>query len=184
MKANIEPLVPEHYYHIYNRGINGETIFKKEKHYSLFLKKYTEHVFPYVDTFAYCLLSNHFHLLVRIKSEEAIQQSVKLPYPEKKIEKFDYFLSRQFSHLFNGYTQALNHDYDRTGALFESPFRRKLVDDEKYFRQLVAYIHQNPIRHGIAPDYTTYEHSSYQSFIHNKHTKIARKEAIDWFGNK
>ncbi|MEQ8627311.1 hypothetical protein [Ekhidna sp.] len=70
---NTSPLQPETYYHIYNRGINGEDIFKKEGNYDYFLLKYTRYINPIADTFAYCLLKNHFHLLIRTKSEEEIQ---------------------------------------------------------------------------------------------------------------
>jgi putative transposase len=55
------------YYHIYNRGINGENIFKEESNYAFFLHQYAKYVSPIADTFAYCLLKNHFHLLIRIK---------------------------------------------------------------------------------------------------------------------
>ena len=61
------PLEPGVCYHIYNRGINGETIFREERNYAHFLNLYARHIEPVAETFAYCLLCNHFHLLVRIK---------------------------------------------------------------------------------------------------------------------
>jgi REP element-mobilizing transposase RayT len=64
------PLEFNHYYHIYNRGNNRENIFKEERNYRHFLKLYVKYIEPIADTFAYCLLPNHFHLLVRIKAEE------------------------------------------------------------------------------------------------------------------
>ena len=72
MKLNIEPLQPDSFYHIYNRGINGENIFKQERNYSYFLKKYALYIEPVAETYAYCLLKNHFHLLIRTRSEEEI----------------------------------------------------------------------------------------------------------------
>ncbi len=65
-------LKPESFFHIYNRGNDGIPIFYQEKNYRHFLKKYAEYMKDYWDTFAYCLLSNHFHLLVRIKSQADI----------------------------------------------------------------------------------------------------------------
>jgi putative transposase len=72
MKKNIELLEPDRIYHIYNRGINGENIFKEERNYRYFLEKYAKYVEPIADTFAYCLLKNHFHIAIRTKSEAEI----------------------------------------------------------------------------------------------------------------
>ena len=65
------------YYHIYNRGTNRENIFVQERNYDHFMKLYAKTIGPVADTFAYCLLRNHFHLLVRIKSEEEISNDKK-----------------------------------------------------------------------------------------------------------
>ena len=64
---NPEPLLRGQYYHIYNRGNNGETIFRDARNYPYFLKLYAEYVEPVAETYAYCLLPNHFHFLVRIR---------------------------------------------------------------------------------------------------------------------
>jgi putative transposase len=72
MKKNIELLEPDRIYHIYNRGINGENIFKEERNYRYFLEKYAKYIEPIADTFAYCLLKNHFHIAIRTKSEAEI----------------------------------------------------------------------------------------------------------------
>ena len=72
MKKNIELLEPSCVYHIYNRGINGENIFKEERNYRYFLEKYAKYIEPIADTFAYCLLKNHFHIAIRTKSEAEI----------------------------------------------------------------------------------------------------------------
>ncbi len=60
--SNPIPLEPGKYYHIYNRGNNRENIFKEDRNYAYFLKLYVFHVGPIADTYAYCLLRNHFHL--------------------------------------------------------------------------------------------------------------------------
>ncbi len=67
------PLLYDTYYHIYNRGTNRENIFREERNYEYFLKLYIKHIEPVAETFAYCLLRNHFHVLVRVKSEEEIR---------------------------------------------------------------------------------------------------------------
>src|SRR5215211_2852907 len=80
------PLLYDAYYHIYNRGVNGEDIFVQERNYDLFLKLFEKHLIPVADLFAYCLLRNHFHLSVRIKSEEEILETRKTLNPVKNLK--------------------------------------------------------------------------------------------------
>ena len=68
----LSPLQPGVFYHIYNRGNNGEDLFREERNYLYFLKLYEKYITPIADTYAYCLLKNHFHFFVRIKSEDEI----------------------------------------------------------------------------------------------------------------
>ena len=68
MKFTTEPLHPGVFYHIYNRGNNGEDLFIEARNYPYFLALYAKYVEPVAETFAYCLMKNHFHLLVRIKT--------------------------------------------------------------------------------------------------------------------
>jgi hypothetical protein len=91
--------------------------------------------------------------------------------------------SRQFSHLFNAYTQAINKRNNRTGSLFETSFKRKLVTTEKYFRLLIFYIHNNPVHHGFVKQISLYPWSSYDSVISKKPTKLKREEVIEQFGD-
>ena len=65
--AGPAPLEHGQYYHIYNRGNNRENIFVENRNYRHFLKLYAKHITPVADTYAYCLLRNHYHFLVRIK---------------------------------------------------------------------------------------------------------------------
>lgn len=73
MKKNIPPLIAETYYHIYNKGINVENIFKEHKNYQYFLSQFNYFISPIDDTYAYCLLPNHFHILIRTKNEIEIR---------------------------------------------------------------------------------------------------------------
>ena len=84
---HIVPMEYGKFYHICNRGVNREDLFRNDDNYRYFLKLYAKHVEPVADTFAWCLLKNHFHLLVRIKEEHEILESppyAKLPlHPSK-----------------------------------------------------------------------------------------------------
>lgn len=183
------PLQPETYYHIYNRGINGETIFKHEENYSYFLKKYDRYISPIADTYAYCLLNNHFHFLIKAKAESEILNPLNPnrghnPVRVGKTLNATKRISQQFSNLFNGYTQAFNKQHDRTGKLFELPFRRIAVESDPYFSMLIYYIHANPQKHGLISDFREWPHSSYHSHLSDRPTKLNRQEVIQWFGER
>jgi REP element-mobilizing transposase RayT len=76
MPQKIEHIQHGKHYHIYNRGINGEKIFREPNNYEHFLRVYEKYVDPVAETFAWCMMPNHFHFLVRIKEkEEAVDSS-------------------------------------------------------------------------------------------------------------
>ena len=147
------------------------------------------YVSPIADTHAYCLLKNHFHLLIRTRSEKEIRATrVKAPdhHPKFRDKEQDcsWMISNAFASLFKSYAQAINKAYQRTGRLFEEPFRRILVDNDTYFTELVYYIHHNPEKHGFVRDFKEYPHSSYHSLLHTADTKLKRNDVINWFGDR
>lgn len=187
------------YYHIFNRGINGENLFNKSDNYLHFLKLYDKYIEPVAETFAWCLMPNHFHFLVRIKDEKEInpmqtQSGLKATDWVKDIKPFQRSIDpesglkkptpyRQFSHLFNAYAQAYNKANYRHGSLLEKPFKRKLISNHKYCANLVQYIHNNPVAHGFCEQIIDYPWSSYHTVLSNKETKLKRFEVIEWFGD-
>ena len=176
-----EPILFGNYYHIYNRGNNGTNVFFDIENYNHFLRLYSKYIDPIAETYAWCLLRNHFHILVRIKNIEEIKVA-ELTYSTKEKPKV-IDASRQFSHLFNAYTQSINKRYNRTGSLFEKPFERKLVSNEKYFQNLIYYIHNNPVHHGFVEKINLYPWSSYESIISDKPTKIKKAAIIELYGD-
>jgi REP element-mobilizing transposase RayT len=164
--ANPVPLEYGRYYHIYNRGNNRANLFVAEHNYRYFLKLYAQHVEPVADTYAYCLLPNHFHLLVQIKD-------LADPGPRKT--------SQYFSNLFNAYAKAFNRAQGRTGALFQRPFGRIPVTSDAYLGWLVIYIHQNPQKHGLVPGFDDWRHSSYHAHLSQQPTRLRRDDVLDWF---
>lgn len=170
-------------YHIYNRGINSENIFKEVENYPYFLKLYSNHIHPIVDTYAYCLLKNHFHLLVRIKEIAEIEKYNEiLPIESPKIKIIAPHQS--FSNLFNAYTKSINKRYNRTGTLFERPFKRKSIDSNTYLKNVTKYIHYNPVNHGFCSHPIEYAWSSYESFSVEKPTKLSKNNIFDIFEGK
>jgi len=178
------PLEKGRVYHIYNRGVDKTNLFLTEEHYFHFLRLYQKYAFPIFHTYAYCLLRNHFHFMVRVRET---LPTFGMLYPEKPLNEKSALEARpekQLSNLFSAYTQAFNRSLSpvRSGALFEKPFKRKLVDDENYFTTLVQYIHQNPERHQFVEDFRLYPYSSYGSMLSTKNTKLERGDVIEWFG--
>jgi putative transposase len=159
-----ESLQREQYYHIYNRGNSGEPLFREERNYPYFLKLYAKYIEPVAETYAYCLLNNHFHLLVRMKDCQSCSPS------------------QAFANLFSTYTKAFNKAYQRTGSLCEKPFRRRLVDSDRYFTALITYIHLNPQKHGFVQDFRDWPYSSYHTLLSSQATRIQRTAVLEWYG--
>ncbi len=196
------PLQYDTFYHIYNRGINAENIFIEERNYAHFLNLYQKHIELVAETFAYCLLRNHFHMLVRIKTE---QETLKVftedlqhrrqgrlvnnreSLAEKPLgfgdERLQY-PSRKFSDFFNAYAKAINAAYERTGSLFQHPFKRVMVTRDMQFFRVIAYIHQNPQKHGFVDDFRDWKYSSYGAILSDKPTHLKREAVLEWFGDK
>ncbi len=173
----IQPLFEGNYFHIFNRGVNSADIFKEEKNYYYFLKQYEFYCSDVFETLAYALLKNHFHLLVYIR------ENVFVP----KITGGGLLrlnASKQLSHFFNSYAQAFNKMYGRTGPLFESPFERRLIDDEQYITSVIYYCHYNPQMHGFVTDFRNWKFSSYHAILAEHHSFLATEKVISWFGNK
>ena len=154
--GNRSGFAPDEFYHLYNRGTEKRNIFSNKGGYERFLsllylcnstkQVHTTDIIPrgltswklweilkefdreetLVDICAYCLMPNHFHLLVR--------------------EKTDNNISRFMQKLMTGYTMYFNMRHERTGTLFQGTFKSTHVDDDQYLKYLIAYIHLNPIK--------------------------------------
>ncbi len=180
----MQPLLePEKFYHIYNHANGKENLFYNEGNYDFFLRKYTEHLHSVLETYAYCLLPNHFHLLVRIRNENVIKEKMKLGKKLPNLESTK-FVSKQFSNFFSAYTQALNIQQSRMGSLFMPNFKRKEVNSPDYLLQLIHYIHFNPIKHNLVLDIHHWKYTSFHSFFSQNPTKLSRENVITLFGDQ
>jgi putative transposase len=148
-----DPFVTEEYYHLYNRGIDKREIFKLKRDYERFMmllylsnstdsfkldeilnrqhKTFSEVMVldkgePLVSIGAWCLMTNHFHLLVR--------------------QEVDGGITKFMKKLGTGYSMFFNIKYQRQGALFGGPFKSKLIGvKDTYMRHLFGYLHLNPL---------------------------------------
>ena len=191
-------MLPDQFYHIYNHANGNDKIFINEGNYIFFLKRYREYISPVAETYAYCLMPNHFHLLIRLKSAEAIfeflKKENKLPEKAMTLEEFELLfkgndqinlfslhVSRQFSNFFNSYTQSLNKAEARKGNLFMRAFKRREIASEDYLKRLILYIHCNPVHHGFVERLSQWKFVSYHSIVSEMETLLKREEVIRLF---
>lgn len=169
------------YCHIFNRGVNREEVFKEERNYAFFLRRYQYYLKDHLDTLAYCLMPNHFHLLIRIKEINSAEDF-------RSFENFGSLtpVEKAFKNFFISYAKAINKAYNRTGSLFQNNYKKKLVEDDSYFSSLVSYIHLNPVKGRLCKEPQDWRYSSFSSFLEESTNGIPveKNEVLDWFGGK
>jgi len=187
----VEALKEGCYYHIYNRGAGRNKLFFDKSDYRVFLKKYGYYLSPVVETFAWCLIENHFHFLFRMKTVqeqldffESNRDHFKTGFYHGKIspEKNPFLASKQISHLMNSYTRYINRKKNRSGTLIEGPFKRIRIVDELNLLNLICYIHRNPIHHNIVKNYPEYPYSSFHDYTKKRESFIEIDQVISRFG--
>ncbi len=183
------------YYHIYNHANGNEDIFREEKNYPFFLEKYNKYIIPVADTLAYCLMPNHFHLLVKMKdqiSDDKTSSNVKTSDVStigdtSKVEDVSvgYNYSNHFKNLFQSYTKSVNKEYCRKGSLFNQRFKRKRIASDDFLRTVMIYIHLNPVVHGFCSTPGQWKYSSYNAYFRTTgNTRVDVSSGISYFGDK
>lgn len=162
------------HYHIYNRGSEKRTIFLEEKDYLKFLTRIQENSKKFcIDILCFCLMPNHFHLLLKQTSDASI---------------ISFMNTTQLS-----YAKFFNTKYQRVGPLFQGRFKAKLIETDEYLLQLSAYIHRNPL--ALFPDsgnlidsrnqlLQNYPYSSYAQYLRTTKSKIAKIDFIEGYFSK
>lgn len=168
-KNVIKDLYEGAYYHVYNRGVAKQDIFQKRNDYKVFLRLLKEYLLPKdhmsleklhainprrkpinlygeVELMAYCLMPNHFHLMVKNLSKTG--------------------LSRFMKALSTNYAMYFNHTYERVGPIFQGVYKAVEINNEHYYTWITRYIHRNPtvLLTRDQPLYT-YEYSSYPAYL-------------------
>lgn len=139
-------------------------------------------------------MPNHFHLLISVKQEKEVLNYLEgldssSPFPklqtlEKlKTQTLEKLVSKQFSNCFSSYTQAFNKQQSRMGSLFMKNFKRKKVHTEEYFRNLVHYIHFNPVEAKFCKYPNDYSYTSYREILKDDSGFLCKKEILEWFGD-
>lgn len=181
-----QPLLPGHIYHIFNHACGSENLFRQADNYSYFLELIIRHIVPVADVYAYNLLPNHFHLLLRIKDEDVLSEYYhiqKKSLPPASINWSKYVM-QQFSNCCNAYAKAYNKRFDRRGALFIDYIKRSQISTIDYFCHCVHYIHFNAVHHGLCKRIDEWYWTSYQTCLTSAVTRLDRQVVLKNFEGK
>jgi putative transposase len=153
------PFVQGGYYHVYNRGAGRQIIFREARN-CVYVLRLLKRVATESDVtvVAYCLLPNHYHWLLRQDGQTPVG---KVP-----------------ARVFGSYTQAFNRAYQRTGTLFEGPYKARAVDTDSYLVNLCSYIHLNPVHHGLVDTPDAWPYSNYLEWIDKRPGKLVDRELV------
>jgi putative transposase len=139
------PFIPGSHYHLYNRGVNRQNIFFERDNSLHFLRLIRQHLIDShtAEVLAYCLMPNHYHLLIQLQQPP---------------------LSDAMHRLSMAYSKAMNNRYQRVGPLFQGRFQSIVVDRDDYLLQLAHYIHLNPVKAQFVHRPQDWEFSSYHEY--------------------
>ena len=151
-------LEKDEFYHIYNRGNDKQRIFFERDNYLYFLRK-LNHINNYVDILSWCLMPNHFHILVYVSNPVN-----------------NYQINIKFGTMLSSYSQAINKNLNRTGSLFQQRTKFKKIASEEYALVCFNYIHQNPMKAGLVDKMENYEFSSFKDYTGFRQGKLINKE--------
>ncbi len=191
-----------HIYHIYNQGNNRQKIFFSKNNYLFFLKKIKMYIAPYSDILAWCLMPNHFHLMVLVNEvsfpESSLGVSLRHVETDKRYNKTEKSFNASIGIMLMGYTKALNKQQKRTGKLFREKTKAECLNyingitpsfyNTKYKTQIQVdnhefqypqvcfnYIHQNPVKAGLVKTETAWEFSSAQDYAGLRNGTLVNK---------
>jgi len=161
-------------YHIYNRGNNKNKIFFNRENYLYFIGKIRKHLLPHCHLLAYCLMPNHFHFLIFLKTKIGGTDYTKKPaHIEQTNRATDHPISKGLRILLSSYSQAVNIKQKRTGNLFQQNTKVKCISDiqknnapSSYYDYVcLNYIHQNPVKAKLVKKIEDWEYSSFRDYI-------------------
>jgi REP element-mobilizing transposase RayT len=157
MPQKITEIVPGYYYHIYNRAVDRIILFREKNNYAFFTSKIKKYLPPVSDVLAYCLMPNHYHLLVRIR---------------------DANFPRSMQKLALSYVVPYNKNFYRKGHLFQGRYQKKHIQHFDYLLRLSAYIHRNPATANIVKNPEDWEYSSYKEYIGHRKQDFVNVDII------
>ena len=168
---------PDNQYHIYNRGNNRIPIFYKEENYFYFLRKMQTQLAPYCDLLCWCLMPNHFHLIINANEFSCKERAA---FGGKPIQELTYRIGTFLS----SYAQAINKQNNTTGSLFQQKTKAKSLDTKpqdsrgNYLVNAMHYVHQNPWKAGLVKKIEEWPFSSFPDYCGFRNGKLCNKDLM------
>ncbi len=171
-------------YHVFARANGKEKMFISDNDYDLFIERMHKYIIPIADIYAFSLIPNHYHLMVKFKSQDellAFAKSQKLNFKETD-DWVNDLITRQFSNFQNSYCKKINYKYKRKGSLFIERLRRLEIKTDDQFTATVFYIHKNPVHHAIAVKIRDWPFSSYHQYLSDENCFVKTDSVLEHFG--
>lgn len=193
------PFLPNMCFHLYNHANGNHNIFFSDENRKHFLRRFDKYLYSYLSIHVFCLMPNHFHLLVTIHSSENILKQAKIDYPHgltnkeypilkdlQRLQALDELeaaaiISERLRVCLMSYSKGINKQEDRKGSLFRKFIRRKPILTNNYFKCCVAYIHLNPKYHFGIDEWQQWEWSSYKRILLKEQTHLAKEQTLEVF---
>ena len=167
-------LLKDEFYHIYNRGNNQLPIFFNDDNYLFFLKKIREQLSPCSNIICYCLMPNHFHIIIQANEKSVVERK---SFGGKPMQEFAYRIGM----LLSSYSQAINKQNKTTGSLFQQKTKAKILSEqvegiqENYLENCFFYVHNNPFEAGLVKTLKDWAYSSYLDYIAERNGTLCDK---------
>ncbi len=170
--------IPNEVYHIYNRGNNKQSIFFNDENYLFFLRKIHNQLKPFCDILCWCLMPNHFHLIVNTTDQSCKPRPA---FGNSSIQELSY----RIGILLSSYSQAINKQNGRTGSLFQQKTKSKNLSTKKeqnnkgnYLVNAMHYCHQNPWKAGLVKSIEDWPYSSFLDYCGIRNGKLCNKSLL------
>jgi putative transposase len=193
-------------YHVYNQGNNRQVIFFKKENYFFFLRKIKTFILPFADVLAYCLMPNHFHLMISVNETEipaAAIVGVTNSHPDNSGKRLT--LNSSIGIMLRSYTRAINKQEKRSGALFREETKAICLNEPKwdspkwytssgiimmnveipdfqYPQVCYNYIHNNPVKSGFVEHPGEWQFSSFTEIQGKRNESLVNLEKVKEFG--
>lgn len=184
-KYTIRSFIEGGIYHIFNRGVEKRVIFLDDQDYNIFLyylfiytadpkkvlnkypelplRLYNKNLHSQIEVLAYCLMPNHFHLLLKQRSINGVSKLLK--------------------QITNAYTLYFNQKYKRVGSLMQGRFRAVKIDNDDLLIHISRYIHLNPLVSNLTDNLKNYQQSSYLEYMNRKDGICMKNLILDYFSS-
>jgi len=185
---------PEAFYHIVCKSIDALFLFHDNKDYQVFTERFKKFTGDFIDIWSFCLIPNHTHYIVKVKSIEAIIQFIESTatenltaamnsfYTDSKNELlFNKMIERQMNSFLVSYANYINNKYNRNGGTFQKPFKRIQIKEEGHLQQAIIYTNANAQKHRLADDFKNYPFTSYLAVLENDHYYVDAQSVLNFF---